>query len=266
MPRVKPHFKIHTSIRNHRKTAAWWRHAELRGTYVELGILAVERFADRTGDSFLIGISDVMGATGVPNPGGAARRLYRLADLAATTRQSPGDLPAISVEPIGDLWRITLPNFAKKQGFEWRKGEEGVPLNDSPPPPPPPTKNKRESAQIEEAWNLAREAAATYGRRWQKLTDARKRMLHSRLQEHADRGVEVAAHAVHGYVALRRSPTFEWEKFLVPETIFRACNFTKYLEARDQAEHTRRAKELLGGETMTEPPADFKKKVRARNI
>ena len=47
MPRVKPHAKIHCSLKNHRKTADAFSDNDLLATYVRLLLLGVERFADR---------------------------------------------------------------------------------------------------------------------------------------------------------------------------------------------------------------------------
>jgi hypothetical protein len=75
-------------------------------------------------------------------------------------------------------------------------------------------------------------AFAAYGHRIRTWNATRRRTLRSRLREH-DGDPRVLATAVHGYVWLHRHPTngFDPMEHLTPETIFRASNFAKYLEA-----------------------------------
>lgn len=100
------HFKVHCSIQNHEKTAAMSADNDLFALYVRLGILAVERFADRTGGTFIISDRELPRLTGKGRLDVARTLLSRLAHVSPT-----------SASREGDIWRITLPNFAKKQGF-----------------------------------------------------------------------------------------------------------------------------------------------------
>ena len=120
MPRVKRHAKVHASIANHQKTAAVYANNDLLATYVRLLILGVERFADRYGDSFLIHKRELGRITG----------RHRV-DVAAKSLRSLAEVSPISAEPDGDLWRITIPNFARKQGFAEKNGGRMEPSSSS---------------------------------------------------------------------------------------------------------------------------------------
>ena len=121
MPRVKRHAKIHCSIGNHQKTADVYASNDLFSMYVRLLLLATERFADRHDDSFTIHESELRRITGKGRADVARKSLGQLAD------NSP-----ITAERDGNIWRIGVPNFAKKQGFGLRNGAETA--NPSSPP------------------------------------------------------------------------------------------------------------------------------------
>lgn len=111
MPRVTPHFKVHTSAMNHRKLASVWSDNRLLAIWVRLGVLGIERYADRTGDVFLVSDRELPAVTGCGRP-----------DVARTWLSHLADVSPISVERDGDVWRITFPNFSKKQGFKQKNG------------------------------------------------------------------------------------------------------------------------------------------------
>jgi hypothetical protein len=111
MPRAAVHFKLHASIGNHRKTVSMYGDNELLATYVRLGVLAVQRFADRTGDSFIIHQSELLAITGRERSDSARRVLQKLVD------SSP-----VEADYHGTSVHIKFPNFAKKQGFGSRNG------------------------------------------------------------------------------------------------------------------------------------------------
>ena len=113
MPRRAPHFKILASIRNHRHTLGVLEDDALTAMYVRAGLLAVERFADRTGDSFLLSSKDLEWLAGCRGVANARRKLGR---LEANTR--------LTVGQAGAGFRLTFPNFAEKQGFKTRNGSE----------------------------------------------------------------------------------------------------------------------------------------------
>lgn len=113
MPRVVPHFKVHTSVMNHPKMAAVWSDNRLLAMWLRLGVLAIERYADRTGDTFIVSERELVAIAGT-NRSDSARKL-----LENLVNSCP-----ILAENQGTIWRITFPNFARKQGFGPRKGVE----------------------------------------------------------------------------------------------------------------------------------------------
>lgn len=96
---------------NHAKMAVVYADNDLFALWTRLGVLAIERYADRTGDSFLVHDRELPHLTGRGRADVARRLLGRLADV------SP-----ISAEPDGDTWRITIPNLSEKQGFRPKNG------------------------------------------------------------------------------------------------------------------------------------------------
>jgi hypothetical protein len=111
MPRTPPHFKVRCTVANHEKMAAVYADNDLFALWVRLGIKAVERFADRNGGTFIVHDSELDALTGKGRADVARRLLEHLADV------SP-----ISAQPSGYIWRITIPNFAEKQGFRKKNG------------------------------------------------------------------------------------------------------------------------------------------------
>lgn len=111
MPRVPPHFKVRTSLMNHPKMVEVARDNDLLALYVRLGTMAIERFADRTGDSFVLHKSELLWATGRERASTARVLLHRL--CAAS--------PIDAVERAG-AYIIHIPNLAEKQGFSKRNG------------------------------------------------------------------------------------------------------------------------------------------------
>ncbi|MFQ5506537.1 MAG: hypothetical protein ACE5F1_17340 [Planctomycetota bacterium] len=134
MARAKQHFKVMCSIANHAKTTALYEDGEALGNYVKLGILAVERRAAKTGDSFQITVGDARRITGLARADHAWKKLGRVADL------SP-----ISLVSLTDDDRIRLvkwPNLAKKQGFAESNDKEPD-TSESPNTQSPNTNTKR---------------------------------------------------------------------------------------------------------------------------
>ncbi len=111
MPRVPPHFKVRTSIKNHAKMAAVYRDDKLLAAYVRLGVEAIERFADRTGDTFILDERDLMGCTATERRDSARRVLDKLVTCS----------PLVYHFSEG-LYHVHIPNLAKKQGFRPRNG------------------------------------------------------------------------------------------------------------------------------------------------
>jgi hypothetical protein len=109
VPRTKTHFKVHASIRNHRKMAGVWSSNDLLALWVRLGVSGVESYTDRTGDVFLVPDSRLVELTGFGHQGKCRRTLIEL------EQNSP-----LTVIRNGLMWDITFPNFARKQGFSMR--------------------------------------------------------------------------------------------------------------------------------------------------
>ncbi len=118
MPRVKTHFKVHASIQNHRKMPGVYADDALLAMYVRAGMLAVERYASRTSDSFLLSAGDlcqIAQTQPIPN---ALRKLARLA------REPSGDGAGspLRVSRSGAWYRLDFPNLKSKQGFGVKNG------------------------------------------------------------------------------------------------------------------------------------------------
>lgn len=111
MPRQKPHFKVRTTIQNHRKMPGVYDDDALLAMWVRIGILAVERFADRQDNRVYISARDLLRITGAAPVSNALRKLGRL--LASSPLELSRD---------GAWYVLTLPNFAEKQGFGARNG------------------------------------------------------------------------------------------------------------------------------------------------
>lgn len=129
MPRQKPHFKIRCSIQNHPKMQGLYEDDAMLAMYVRIGILAVERFADRRGDRIYLSSSDLKRITGVDSVQNALRKLSRLVSIdpsllgerwsqAAHTRSTRTPLGLLK---DGAWYVLSMPNFAQKQGFAGAK-------------------------------------------------------------------------------------------------------------------------------------------------
>jgi hypothetical protein len=146
VPRVKPHAKIQVNLRNHRKTAAIFEDNDLLASYTRALLLAVQRYADKTNDSFIASNSDIAIITAASNNGAGIRRMRRLCDVArqaaelgpigdrdGTEGEPPDNRPAIAMQPHGNQWLIAIHNFAERQGFRPRNGERmGRPTTTTP--------------------------------------------------------------------------------------------------------------------------------------
>ena len=113
--RVRPHAKLHVSLRHHSKTAVMFADNDMLAMYTRLLLLGIERFAARNDGKFHIHWRELGEISGKHRRDVAEKSLQRLADLTPTC-----------AEPAGDLWEITIPNFAKKQGFKQKKPHVGA--------------------------------------------------------------------------------------------------------------------------------------------
>lgn len=136
MPRRPPHFKAFTTVKNHRKMPGVYQDDALLAMWLRIGWMAIERFANRTEDSFLCSGLDLLHLAGLDaGVANARRKLARLeqhspirierADVSgpclARVWPASGPSPATpSRDPA--RWRLTFPNFAKKHGFKEGNG------------------------------------------------------------------------------------------------------------------------------------------------
>ena len=109
--------------------------------------------------------------------------------------------------------------------------------NGSEPGPGPATRadGRNWKAEVRAIWPECVEAARRYGRRWDTLSESRLVSMASRLRDSKE-PPEVLVRAIHGAWAQwtnrrKESADFDPLKYLVPETVYRAANFTKYAEA-----------------------------------
>ena len=232
MSRVNPHFKVHTSIKNHRKMIEVYSDNDLLALWLRLGIESIERFAQRTDDSFLISDRELMLFTGKKQIRSSVKVLLKL------TQSSP-----IIASKSGRHWIVSFPNLQRKQGFE----QKNPPRTAASHSQSHSHKNKN-SEDCAQAWIQAQEAAKGYGVKWGKITASRHRLVSARLAEHREVGVNVLAQAIHGYVTLRRSDDFDWKAYLTPTTILRPSKFPTYLDAYRQPQPEVKT---------TRPTADF---------
>ena len=259
MPRVKAHFKSHLSLGNHAKTAEMFADNDLLATWLRLGHLAVERRAALTNDIFIVRDEELQGLTGKGRIDVARKLLERLADI------SP-----ISVECSANIWTITWPKFAEKQGFRLKnvgppslttdtKGKKvptepvspeatattdgdgetptespGSAENDDPPPVRPRTRVEI----VRRQWPLCVAAAAEYGKRWgpKPPKNVEPKMV-ARLRENPTAAPDVLVRAIHGAVKFWRGnddPDRMIASYLRPQTIYLASKFDGYVEAFNQ--------------------------------
>jgi hypothetical protein len=104
--KVRPHVRVHLTARTHRKTAAVFADATLRGQFLGLLMVAREAHAGRTGDTLHLSRADVAWISGRSRP-----------DIARKSLQYLANILEYPFEVLGEVVRITIRNFAKKQGL-----------------------------------------------------------------------------------------------------------------------------------------------------
>ena len=263
MPRVKPHAKIHTSLGNHRKTAEMFSDNDLLATYTRLIVLAIERFADRTNDSFIIHSREMLGITGTTRIDRALKVMDRLVASSPIALSQLADSSPLALRQLRGrtevAWKVSIPNFAKKQGFHARNGT-GMEYPPTPTPTPTPTKTtvtsrsgiavapekrspktpkgQRSVAKSKElaleVWPELVERVASYGKTWfSKPRGKQLEMLTMRIRKGATR-VQLLA-AIDGFAALHadrlEDPDNPMRKYFRATTIYQASKFEEYLEA-----------------------------------
>ncbi len=131
-----------------------WDDPILRSAYVEIGRLAIQKFAGKTGDSFICSSSELCRITCTRQPAAAVKRMtvmlavserdaqasydagtstnphacliFEINGVAATARRSSkvlGETSKTSPKVLQNLYRVGLRNFAKKQGLTPVAGE-----------------------------------------------------------------------------------------------------------------------------------------------
>ena len=108
--------KVHTSIRGHRKTIAVVNDDALLAAWLRIMMLARDRGVSETGDWLELSSADLIAVSN-----------RRRADVALTLTRRLVDLLQWSLECHGDVYRIHVRNFAKKQGITPRKPRTSTP-------------------------------------------------------------------------------------------------------------------------------------------
>ena len=121
LARVRPHAKIHISLESHEKTAEVYASNDLLATYCRILLLAVQRFAGRTGNTLTLHKRDWCKITGKGR-----------ADVALMSLRCLADVSPISVRHQGDVCSITIPNFQRKQGFDTKELHVNVQRTEDP--------------------------------------------------------------------------------------------------------------------------------------
>ncbi len=116
MPRVPPHFKVRLTAQNHVKLREVWPDNDRLALWIRLGVKAVERNADKTGDAFIVHESELPALAGKGRRDSAEKLLRYLVDTS----------PVVA-KKTGTSWLVTLPNLAQKQGFKVKKGRRKAP-------------------------------------------------------------------------------------------------------------------------------------------
>lgn len=139
------HFKVHCSIQNHRRMIGVYDDDSLLAMFTRIGIMAVERYADKTGDSFICSGRDLERLAACSGVANAIRKLERLAAAGgpALVRPTSGQALAGTQPTLGGQghseatgrpvvgqkeagYRLTFRNFAKKQGFVFRSNQSAM--------------------------------------------------------------------------------------------------------------------------------------------
>jgi len=129
MARPKPHFKIHLSIDSHKNTAVMWANIIDRAIYCELGRLAVQKYASKTGNRFHMSAAELMVVTGCDSAGAASVRWGAFLKHCEAGAKALGGRSPVTAEALGSHWRVAIRNLAKKQGFVSGNGRKPLPTD-----------------------------------------------------------------------------------------------------------------------------------------
>lgn len=227
----RPHVKVHLSWPNHPRYGASYDNRDLRAIVLGVWMVAMRAHAGRTGNRVHLSHAHVSEITACRRP-----------DVARTWLRRAADVMGWSLSYDGDVAVIEIRNFARKQGLD--SADRGVTTRTPPPSEEPknqgteepiPTPRSAERAPPEPLLLDLKKAFALHGREIRSWSAARRRVLSARLREHT---AEELVSAVHGYQYMHRqggSNGFDPGKNFTPETIFRAANVEKYIEAAREA-------------------------------
>ena len=113
VPRVRPHFKAHTSISHHRMMSEIYPSNDLLSLWLRLGILAIDRYAAKAQDTVRIHRNELSALTG------GKRR-----DKAEETLRLLASKLQLTLKKDGDYFQVQWRNLSKKQGFGDNNGTE----------------------------------------------------------------------------------------------------------------------------------------------
>ena len=154
----RPHFKVHTSVRTHRKFAELYDDNDAMATWTRLGIHAVEAFAGATDGRFLLRRPTLIELAGAESVEEAAATFQRLAAAKLLTFRQASPT----------TWEIRWPKFVKKQGFDGKTQrvsssnadvETRVSSPNSLDPTPTPTPTPKSNSEEEKSKSARGRAA-----------------------------------------------------------------------------------------------------------
>lgn len=112
MPRVRPHFKAHTSISYHRRMSEVFPDNDLLALWLRLGVLAIERYAAKTDNVLRVHRSELSALCG------GKRR-----DKAEVTLRLLASKLELTLKLVGEYFEVEWRNLSKKQGFTPKNGQ-----------------------------------------------------------------------------------------------------------------------------------------------
>jgi hypothetical protein len=135
--RVRPHAKVHTSLKYHHKTAgAVWPDNDMLAAYTRLLVYGIDQFAAKRGGVVRLNASQIQDVAGKKRLDRALLLLERLANVGLTSPATSGERPA-------NVWAITIFKFAEKQGIDSKncspreqKQKQSTEEEKNPPYPP----------------------------------------------------------------------------------------------------------------------------------
>ncbi len=262
MARTRPHFKVHLSLQSHRRAVGVYADNDLLAMFVRIGMMAVERFAAKTDDSFTCSGLDLERLAGCRGVANARRRLARLVDVTRITLVEEGGHTEATVRPEGGhaeatarprggqrnaTWRLTMPNLSRKQGFQHEnstgtaasesesesESESDLTTSSDPPTLAPPAPELEPSTQaLWDEYNEARRAYLPKATGLQLSKKWRSRMAIIRKSF----GKTAHVDAVHGAIACALGTDWDATRHLSPDTLWQDGKIPKYLAADADAQ------------------------------